>query len=95
MSIKNSEQNAFTLSKKDFGEDFLWGVAASAFQTEGGHDKDGKGLSIWDEFSTKRNTIANNDSPKTATNFYENYKEDIATIKALGIPNFIFSLLIL
>jgi len=92
MTIKNPEYNPFVLTKNDFGEDFLWGVAASAFQTEGGHDKDGKGRSIWDEFSSKKNAIANNDSPKTAANFYEKYEEDIAAIKALGIPNFRFSL---
>jgi len=92
MISKNQNDTKFDISKKDFGEDFLWGVSASAFQTEGAHDKDGKGASIWDEFATKRNAIANNDSPKTATNFYENYKEDIAIIKELGIPNFRFSL---
>ena len=92
MTVKNTSESVLTQTRKDFGDDFLWGVSASAFQTEGGHDKDGKGLSIWDEFSAKRNAIANNDSPAVATNFYENYKEDIALVKQLGIPNFRFSL---
>jgi len=92
MTLKNQSNTVLTCSKNDFGEDFLWGVAASAFQTEGGQDKDGKGLSIWDAFSGKRSTIANNDSPAIAANFYENYKEDIALIKELGIANFRLSL---
>lgn len=92
MNIKNQEDSNFSFHKNDFGEDFLWGVSASAFQTEGAHDKDGKGLSIWDEFSNKKGVILNDDSPSIATNFYENYKEDIALMKQMGIPNFRFSL---
>ena len=92
MPFTDSNIKKFTLSKKDFGSDFLWGVSTSAFQTEGAVDKDGKGPSIWDEFSSRRNKIANNDSPNNATNFYENYKEDISLIKEMGIPNFRFSL---
>lgn len=79
-------------TKEDFGEDFLWGVSTSAFQTEGHHNTFGKGASIWDEFATRKKTIANNDTPNVATNFYENYKEDIQLIKKLGIPNFRFSI---
>jgi len=92
MSIKNSEPHVFSLTRSHFGEDFVWGVSTSAFQTEGGHDREGKGPSIWDEFASRRNTIANNDSPSTAANFYEKYKEDIALVKELGIPNFRLSL---
>ena len=84
--------NNFILKKEDFGEDFLWGISTSATQTEGNSKDDGKGDSIWDEFARKKNVIVNNDSPSTATNFYENYKEDIQILKKLGIPNFRFSL---
>ena len=35
----------------DFGDDFTWGVAASAYQTEGAYLEDGKGMSIWDVFT--------------------------------------------
>jgi len=89
MSFIDKIQN---FNKEDFGEDFLWGVSSSATQTEGNHEGDGKGVSIWDEFSTKKNNILNNDTPSIATNFYQNYKEDIQIIKKLGIPNFRFSL---
>ena len=80
------------MKNSDFGESFVWGVSSSALQTEGAFNNDGKGLSIWDEFSKKKNKILNNDSPAIACDFYNNYKEDIALIKQLGIPNFRFSL---
>ena len=31
-----------------FPKDFLWGAATAAYQVEGAHDVDGKGLSNWD-----------------------------------------------
>lgn len=85
-------ETTFSIDSRDFGDDFLWGISSSALQTEGGHDKDGKGVSIWDHFTAKKNTIYDNNTPSIATNFYENYKEDIALLKQLGIPNFRFSL---
>lgn len=88
--ITNSKR--VELSSSQFGEDFIWGVSSSAFQTEGAPQKDGKGMSIWDKFSKKKGAILNNDSPEIANNFYENYKEDIALVKKLKIPNFRFSI---
>lgn len=92
MTIKNSEPFEFNLTRSQFGDDFLWGVATSAFQIEGGHDQEGKGPSIWDAFAAKKNAIANNDSPNVAADFYTHYKEDIALAKSMGVPNFRFSL---
>lgn len=79
------------LNKKLFGDDFAWGISTSAPQTEGAHDKDGRGISIWDSFSQKRKRILNNHTPETASDFYNLYKEDIAILHSLNIPNFRFS----
>lgn len=78
--------------KQDFGDDFLWGISSSATQTEGAYNVDGKGLSIWDIFVTDRKKILNNDTHFQASDFYNNYKTDIALIKQMGIPNYRFSL---
>ncbi len=80
------------MRRNDFGENFIWGIACSAYQIEGAHNIDGKGISIWDVFSEKRNKIANREDGKTACDFYHRYPEDLANIKSLNIPNFRFSI---
>ncbi|MFP9098066.1 GH1 family beta-glucosidase [Flavobacterium sp. RHBU_24] len=82
----------FILNKSQFGNNFLWGVSTAAFQTEGAHDTDDKGLSIWDVFTAQKGRIKNGHHAQDACNFYHNYKDDIQLIKQLNIPNFRFSL---
>jgi beta-glucosidase len=66
------------VSRADFEKDFVWGVAASAFQTEGAVEVDGKGLSIWDEFSRKKGKIFKSHSAEISCDFYNQYARDIA-----------------
>lgn len=81
-----------SLHSNDFGKDFIWGVSSSAYQTEGAHDKDCKGVSIWDEFSNKKKNIAFNHNGNTACNFYDHYLDDLKLMHSLGIKNFRFSI---
>lgn len=80
------------LNKKLFGDDFAWGVSTAAFQTEGSCNDDGKGRSIWDEFTTRKGKILNGETAETACDFYKNYKRDIDLVKQMNIPNFRFSI---
>ncbi len=75
----------------DFDKDFVWGVAASAFQTEGAFDTDGKGLSIWDEFSRKKGKIFKGHVADISSDFYNHYTRDIALMKSMHINHFRFS----
>lgn len=77
--------------KADFGTDFKWGVSSAAFQTEGAWDIDGKGCSIWDTFTSRKGKIKDAQHARAACNFYDRYREDIALVRALNIPNFRFS----
>ena len=80
------------LNSKDFGKDFIWGVSTSAYQIEGAHSADHKGLSIWDEFSNQKKNIANDHNGNTSCNFYEHYISDLKLMHSLGIKNFRFSI---
>lgn len=76
----------------DFGDDFTWGVASSAYQTEGAYLEDGKGLSIWDVFVRNPTKIKDRTTGNNATNFYHRYIQDIILMQALNVKNFRFSL---
>ncbi len=80
------------LTKSHFGEEFKWGVSTAAFQIEGACDADGKGLSIWDVFTSKKGTIRDGHHAQTACDFYNSYKNDIQLVREMNIPNFRFSL---
>jgi len=75
-----------------FPDDFTWGVAASAYQIEGGWDEDGKGVSIWDTFCHTPGNIINGETGDIAIDHYHRYKEDIALMAKLGIPAYRFSI---
>lgn len=79
------------LKRALFGDDFKWGVSTAAFQNEGGHDAEGKGISVWDVFSEKRGKIFDGHHARVACDFYNRYREDISLVKELQIPNLRFS----
>ena len=86
------------MNKYEFGNDFIWGVATSAYQIEGAWNEDGKGESIWDRFThTKsknpfKERIYQNQNGDVACDHYHRYKEDLNLMKELSIPNYRFSL---
>lgn len=80
------------MKSNNFGENFKWGAGISAFQTEGAYNTFGKGLSIWDDFSSKRGKIKHHQNANTTCNFYDLYHRDIFLLKKLNIKNFRFSL---
>ncbi len=80
------------LTASAFGEDFKWGVAMAAAQNEGAYNTDGKGPSIWDNFSRRQGKIRGAARPSTACDFYHRYKDDLLLVKALGFKVFRFSI---
>jgi len=79
-------------SKEDFGERFRWGVSLAAYQVEGAHEADGRGPSIWDHFSNKKNRIEDGSNGNVACEFYYRYEQDIALTKSLNLTHFRFSI---
>ncbi|QHS62646.1 GH1 family beta-glucosidase [Chitinophaga agri] len=86
------EQFSAPFSRHDFGENFLWGVTISAFQNEGACDADGKGKSIWDEFTAKKGKIKDGTNALVTVDFYNRYREDIQLVKKMGFQVFRFSI---
>lgn len=75
-----------------FPPTFLWGVATSAFQIEGGASADGKGPSIWDTFSHRSGTIIDGSNGDIACDHYHRYPEDVAIMAGLGVDAYRFSM---
>src|SRR6185436_3817835 len=92
MHFISEDEHYIRLNKKHFGDNFQFGVSASALQTEGAWNKDEKGESNWDVFSKKKKKILHQHTPGIAADFYHRYEEDIEVIRSLNIPNFRFSL---
>jgi beta-glucosidase len=82
----------FTLTKENFGTNFIWGASVSAYQIEGAHDVHDKGPSIWDVFTSKKKNIVNGHHGNTACNFYHTFEEDLLLLKEMNIKHFRFSI---
>ena len=80
------------MTQLTFPKDFLWGVAASAYQIEGAYNEDGKGESIWDRFTRWPAHILNGDNGDVACDHYHRMPDDVALMKELGIPLYSFTI---
>lgn len=74
-----------------FPDDFLWGVATSAYQVEGAYLQDGKGTSNWD-FLTNSINVAHGATGNVAIDQYNRYAEDVQLMAQAGIKSYRFSL---
>lgn len=74
-----------------FQDDFVWGVASSAYQIEGTDAEDGRGRTVWDKFVEEGNIYENQDA-RTSCDHMHRYKSDYALMKNLGIKAYRFSI---
>ena len=80
----------FSVQRKDFGAEFLFGVATAAYQIEGGQT-DGRGDSIWDTFSATPGNTKNGESGRVACDHYNRWPGDLDLIAAGGFDAYRFS----
>lgn len=73
-------------------KDFIWGFATASFQIEGSVDVDGRGKSIWDDFSRTPGKTLDGKNGDVATDSYRLWREDIALLKQYGIKAYRFSI---
>lgn len=74
-----------------FHEDFVWGVASSAYQIEGTDPEDGRGKNVWDVF-TEEGRIFEGQNAWTTCDHMHRYKEDYVLMRNLGIQANRFSM---
>ncbi|PIN13627.1 Beta-glucosidase, lactase phlorizinhydrolase [Handroanthus impetiginosus] len=87
------EQDNSNLRRGDFPKGFLFGTGTSAFQVEGAATVDGKGPSVWDDFTLRTpSKIADGSNGNVAADMYHRFKEDIRTMKAMGFDSYRFSI---
>lgn len=74
-----------------FPENFIWGVATSAYQIEGAWNEDGRSPSHWDTFAHTPGKTRNGESGDVACDHYHRWPEDITLMASLGIQAYRFS----
>lgn len=75
-----------------FPDDFVWGVATSAFQIEGALDADGRGPSVWDTFTATPGRIRDGHTAAVACDHYHRRDEDVGLLRELGVDAYRFSI---
>lgn len=81
----------FHKNLKEFPSDFLWGAASAAYQIEGAWNEDGKGMSVWDEFSKIEGKTFKGTNGDVAVNHYHMFEEDVLLMKKAGLKTYRFS----
>ncbi|RUS76031.1 hypothetical protein EGW08_016209 [Elysia chlorotica] len=80
------------LTMDKFPPDFAFGVGSAAFPTEGAWDSDGKGASIWDEFTKDSTRIQGGGDAKKSGDGYHKLDDDVQLLKKLGVSHYKLSL---
>ena len=78
-------------SLESFPKHFLWGAASAAYQIEGAFDAEGKGPSVWDEFTKIEGKTYEGTNGDVAIDHYHRYKEDVKLMAEMGLKTYRFS----
>ncbi|NRB35096.1 MAG: beta-glucosidase [Rhodobacteraceae bacterium] len=79
-----------TLTRKDFPDDFLFGVATSAYQIEGAQFG-GAGPCHWDSFAATPGNVVGAEDGARACDHYHRYAEDLDLVRDAGFDAYRFS----
>lgn len=72
--------------------DFVFGVATSSYQIEGGAKLGGRTDSIWDTFCRKPGAVTNFENGDVACDHYHLWKQDIDMIHSMGVDAYRLSI---
>jgi beta-glucosidase len=85
--MPDAQENA----DRRFPKGFLWGAATAAHQIEGSPLADGAGPSIWTRFAHTPGMTRNGDTGDVACDHYRRWKDDVRTMRELGLQAYRFS----
>ncbi|XP_057658553.1 myrosinase 1-like [Diorhabda carinulata] len=81
------------IGKYKFTEDFLFGIASSAYQIEGGYKENGKGENIYDHYTkTDHKKFYNGSNGNIACDSFRKWRTDVKLLKELGVHFYRFSI---
>ncbi len=80
------------MRENGFPEDFIWGTATASYQVEGAYQTDGKGVSIWDSFTSVPGNIHQGHTGQKGSDQFNRYKEDVQLMKKLGVNSYRYSI---
>jgi beta-glucosidase len=80
----------FSVGRGQFGPNFTFGAATSAYQIEGARDQ-GCGPTIWDTFAATGRNVFNADNGSVACDHYNRWPEDLDLIRDGGFGAYRFS----
>ncbi|XP_076816813.1 uncharacterized protein LOC143462503 [Clavelina lepadiformis] len=88
-----TQPNSDVLYYGTFPKTFAWGASTYAYQVEGASDADGKGISIWDRFTSRPNSpVVDSSSGSVACDSYNRIEDDIKILKELRVSHYSFSI---
>lgn len=79
-------------SSGGFPKGFVWGAASSAYQIEGAASEDGRGPSVWDDWSRTPGNVWLNQTGDIACDHYHRYREDVGLMSKIGLQAYRFSI---
>ncbi|MEU1970495.1 GH1 family beta-glucosidase [Microbacterium sp. NPDC019599] len=75
-----------------FPRGFRWSAATAAFQIEGSRRADGRGRSIWDDFTDTPDAVRDGATADPGPDSYRRHREDVALLRELGVDRYRFSI---
>lgn len=79
----------FTVSREDFGPNFIFGAATAAYQIEG--EGEGRGSCIWDTFGATPRNVKDRATGAVACDHYNRWPEDLDLVRDGGFDAYRFS----
>lgn len=75
-----------------FRSDFVWGAAAASYQIEGAWQADGKGPSVWDQFSHEPGNTYLGQTGDVGCDHYNRYRDDVVLMSEIGLKAYRLSI---